>query len=83
MVDYINNKASEDEKFIIAPHNIKQETILELKSIQKKTVLFLRKENEKIEYQVFIVDTIGILTKIYAAADVAYVGGGLTKNGVA
>ena len=33
------------------------------------------------EYQVFIIDTIGILTKIYAAADVAYVGGGL-KTGL-
>ena len=29
------------------------------------------------EYQVFIIDTIGILTKIYPAADAAYVGGGL------
>jgi 3-deoxy-D-manno-octulosonic-acid transferase len=33
------------------------------------------------EHQVFIIDTIGILTKIYAAADVAYVGGGL-KTGL-
>ena len=32
-------------------------------------------------YQVFVIDTIGILTKIYAAADVAYVGGGL-KTGL-
>ena len=32
-------------------------------------------------YQVFIIDTIGLLTKIYAAADVAYVGGGL-KTGL-
>ena len=33
-------------------------------------------------YDIFIVDTIGILTKIYSVADAAYVGGGLTKNGV-
>ena len=84
LVDYINNKASEDEKFIIAPHNIKQEPILELqKSIKKKTVLYsqLRHDLNLKEYQVFIVDTIGILTKIYATADVAYVGGGL-KTGL-
>jgi 3-deoxy-D-manno-octulosonic-acid transferase len=83
LVDYINNKASEDEKFIIAPHNIKKEAILELqKSINKKTVLFSAKADKNLsEHTVFIIDTIGILTKIYAAADVAYVGGGL-KTGL-
>jgi len=29
-----------------------------------------------------IVDTIGILTKIYAYSDISYVGGGFTKTGV-
>ncbi|WP_343330936.1 3-deoxy-D-manno-octulosonic acid transferase [Polaribacter staleyi] len=83
LVNYINNKASEDEKFIIAPHNIKPEAILELqKSINKKTILFSAKADENLsEYTVFIIDTIGILTKIYAAADLAYVGGGL-KTGL-
>lgn len=83
LVNYINNNASEDEKFIIAPHNIRQEAILELqKSIHKKTVLFSGKFDKNLkEYQVFIIDTIGILTKIYAAADLGYVGGGL-KTGL-
>lgn len=83
LVNYINNKASENEKFIIAPHNIKSDAILDLqKSIHKKTVLFSEKADKNLkEYQVFIIDTIGILTKIYAAADVAYVGGGL-KTGL-
>ncbi|WP_158840488.1 3-deoxy-D-manno-octulosonic acid transferase [Polaribacter sp. L3A8] len=83
LVNYINNNASEDEKFIIAPHNIKQEAILELqKSINKKTVLYSAKADKNLsEYSVFIIDTIGILTKIYAAADLAYVGGGL-KTGL-
>ena len=83
LVDYINTKATEDEKFIIAPHNIKPAAILELKkSIHKKTVLYSKKEGENLSNnQVFIIDTIGILTKIYAAADLAYVGGGL-KTGL-
>ena len=34
------------------------------------------------DYQVLILDTIGILTKVYSEADVAYVGGGFTKSGV-
>ncbi|UMB59350.1 3-deoxy-D-manno-octulosonic acid transferase [Lutibacter sp. A80] len=84
LVDYINNKASEQEKFIIAPHNINSKDIQELKkSILKKVVLFSEKEGKNLqEYQVFIIDTIGILTKVYSYANIAYVGGGYTKSGV-
>ena len=84
LINYINNTATENEKFIIAPHNMNTNDIDELKkSITKKTVLYSEKEEKNLsEYSVFIVDTIGILTKIYTAADAAYVGGGLTKNGV-
>jgi len=84
LVDYINNKASENEKFIIAPHNINPKDILDLKnSISKKVVLFSEKGNINLSnYQVFIIDTVGILTKIYSYANVAYVGGGFTKTGV-
>ncbi|PHQ57163.1 MAG: 3-deoxy-D-manno-octulosonic acid transferase [Lutibacter sp.] len=84
LVDYINNKALEDEKFIIVPHNINSKDITELKnSIAKKVVLFSEKENYNLkEFQVFIINTVGILTKIYNYADVAYVGGGFTKSGV-
>ncbi len=83
LVNYINNHATKDEKFIIAPHNIKKEAIDVLQaSINKKTVLFSEKENKDLkDYDVFIIDTIGILTKIYKAADIAYVGGGL-KTGL-
>jgi 3-deoxy-D-manno-octulosonic-acid transferase len=90
LVDYIN-KSSDEIKFIIAPHNIKAEQIANLKSqITKSTVLFSEKEeilkqvqNDKLEdFQVFIIDTIGILTKIYSYADIAYVGGGFGNPGV-
>ncbi len=110
LVNYINKKALENEKFIIAPHNIKQDAILELqKSINKKVIKYTDVWSSEVEtskklklskkfvlsevertkeiknnlaaYQVFIIDTIGILTKIYATADVAYVGGGL-KTGL-
>ena len=83
LVNYINKEASNNEKFIIAPHTIKSDKITELKkSIDKKTVLYSEKEGKNLkDYQVFIIDTIGILTKIYSVADVAYVGGGL-KTGL-
>jgi 3-deoxy-D-manno-octulosonic-acid transferase len=84
LVNYINNSAAKDEKFIIAPHNINEQRIQELKrTIKKRTVLFSEKEEKNLEeYQVFIIDTIGILTKIYSYASIAYVGGGYTKSGI-
>ncbi|MES2410361.1 MAG: glycosyltransferase N-terminal domain-containing protein [Bacteroidota bacterium] len=83
LVNYIN-QTNEKVKFIIAPHNIKAEQIQELKnSISKKTILFSEKENTDLsDYDVLIVDTIGILTKIYSYADIAYVGGGFGNPGV-
>jgi 3-deoxy-D-manno-octulosonic-acid transferase len=83
LIEYINS-ASADLKFIIAPHNIHQSEILNLQSlITKKTILFSEKENQNLnEFQVFIIDTIGILTKIYSYADIAYVGGGFGNPGV-
>ncbi len=82
-INYINN-SSEDVKFIIAPHNIKSDQITNIKSqITKSTVLFSEKNNIDLSsFNVFIIDTIGILTKIYSYADIAYVGGGFGNPGV-
>jgi 3-deoxy-D-manno-octulosonic-acid transferase len=83
LIEYINS-CTLDVKFIIAPHNIKTEQIENLKnSITKKVVLFTEKENKDLsQFNVFIIDTIGILTKIYSYADIAYVGGGFGNPGV-
>ena len=83
LVDFINSNTL-NVKFIIAPHNIKEEQIQNLKnSITKKTVLFSEKEGQNlVDFDVFIIDTIGILTKIYSYADIAYVGGGFGNPGV-
>ncbi|AOW09224.1 3-deoxy-D-manno-octulosonic acid transferase [Flavobacterium gilvum] len=83
LAEYINS-CKDDIKFIIAPHNIKPDQIKQLQaSILKKTVLFSEKENKDLsQFDVFIIDTIGILTKIYSYADIAYVGGGFGNPGV-
>ncbi|MCR4034033.1 MULTISPECIES: 3-deoxy-D-manno-octulosonic acid transferase [Flavobacterium] len=83
IAEYIN-QAPEDVKFIIAPHNIKADQISNLKSqITKSTVLFSEKENKDLShYNVFIIDTVGILTKIYSYGTIAYVGGGFGNPGI-
>ncbi|PKB42362.1 3-deoxy-D-manno-octulosonic-acid transferase [Cellulophaga sp. RHA19] len=81
---YINNTTVENVKFVIAPHNIIDSQIQELKkSIQKKVVLFSEINGRDISsFEVLIIDTIGILTKVYSYANIAYVGGGFTKGGL-
>lgn len=83
LIDYIN-KTDSDIKFIIAPHNIKVHQIQKLQeSIAKKTVLFSEKATKNLEeYSVLIIDTIGLLTKIYNYADIAYVGGAMGSTGL-
>ncbi len=81
--DFIN-RSSKEIKFIIAPHNIKPEQIKSFKErLNKKSILYSEKENKNLSnYQVFIIDTIGLLSKIYSAADIAYVGGAAGNTGL-
>ena len=84
LAEYIN-QAPSTVKFIIAPHNIKQDQISNLKSqITKSTLLFSEKDNIKdlSNYDVFIIDTVGLLTKIYSYGTIAYVGGGFGNPGI-
>lgn len=83
LADYIN-QAPEDVKFIIAPHNIKADQISALQlQITKSNILFSKKEDADLaSYQVFIIDTVGLLTKIYSYGTIAYVGGGFGNPGI-
>ncbi|WP_034061276.1 3-deoxy-D-manno-octulosonic acid transferase [Lacinutrix jangbogonensis] len=84
IVKYINEKANNSTKFIIAPHNIKTTQIENLKrSISKTCVLFSEKDKQSLKAkQVLILDTIGLLTKVYNYADIAYIGGAMGTTGL-
>lgn len=81
LLDYINTPAL-PLKFVIAPHNIKDSHIQKLKAaITKKTVLYSeRDQTDLADAEVLIIDTVGLLTKIYSYADIAYVGGGFATG---
>ncbi|WP_378182220.1 3-deoxy-D-manno-octulosonic acid transferase [Aquimarina sp. SS2-1] len=82
-VDFVN-QASGDLCFIIAPHEIKDNSIQALKQkLTKKTILFSDKEEKTLnDYQVFIMNTIGYLSRVYSYADIAYVGGAMGTSGL-
>lgn len=83
LLDFINN-SSKDVKFILAPHQINMEHIERFrKKINPAVILFSEKEKEKLsEFKVLIIDTIGLLTRIYSYAHIAYVGGAAGNTGL-
>lgn len=81
MVDFINS-TNEPIKFVIAPHTIKQSHIAKLiGTISKETVRYSEMLGQDLsDKKVLIIDIIGLLTKIYGYADLAYVGGGFATG---
>jgi len=81
LINYINN-TNEKVKVVIAPHEIRPAHIAKITSaLNKKTLCYsdLGDQNLK-EIEVLIIDTIGLLTKIYSYANIAYVGGGFATG---
>ncbi len=76
LVEFINQ--NQETKFIIAPHEVSQTNINRLQQLLKtRAVLFSKIENIEIEnYQVLIIDSIGILSSLYRYGNIAYIGGG-------
>ncbi len=83
LLPYMNESGS-NVKFIIAPHSIDGSKIDSFRrKLAKPSVLYSQRENQNLsEMSVFIVDTIGLLTKIYSYADIAYVGGAMGNSGL-
>lgn len=69
-------------KYIIAPHEIHEVEIQNLiKSLTKKVVRFSEANEASIsEFEILIIDNIGMLSSLYQYGDMAYVGGAFGKG---
>lgn len=70
-------------KLIFAPHNIDQKSIQNLEQLLAKNNLpYSLYSSQKLEpeKQILIVDAMGLLSKLYHYADVAYIGGGFNSG---
>lgn len=67
-----------DYKIIIAPHELDHLDII--KEINNSSLLSDCDIEQSVKYDVLIIDRIGILSKIYRYADIAYIGGGFGKG---
>ena len=70
-------------KMIIAPHEINNKNLKEIKKLFPNSVCFseLTPQNSLIT-NILIIDNIGMLSRLYSYASITYIGGGLTKSGV-
>ena len=83
LIPYIN-AASANIKFIVAPHTIEAGKIdVFRKKITGTSVLYSEKDSADLSAaSVLIIDNIGLLTKVYHYADIAYVGGAMGNSGL-
>jgi 3-deoxy-D-manno-octulosonic-acid transferase len=83
-IPFINSNTTNGIKYIIAPHNIKPGYINSIKKqLKVKTICFSEIDEKNLsDYDVFILDTIGYLGRVYSYADIAYVGGGAGHTGL-
>jgi 3-deoxy-D-manno-octulosonic-acid transferase len=77
-----------EQKMIIVPHELDTEHIEFVKKMFKKSVCYTDIEktpalfNEMNQYNTLIVDTVGMLSRLYNYGHINYVGGGFTKDGI-
>lgn len=69
---------SHDLKFIIAPHEVSDSNVNRIHQMLKKPAISFSKlnENEVENYDVLIIDSIGLLSSLYQYGNIAYIGGG-------
>jgi 3-deoxy-D-manno-octulosonic-acid transferase len=76
-------KKDSNLNFVIAPHELHQEEIKDWqKQIESKSICFsdVNTDTKLTDYQVLIVDNIGMLSSLYQFADFAFIGGSFGKG---
>jgi 3-deoxy-D-manno-octulosonic-acid transferase len=90
LIDAINDDTL-DVKYVVAPHKMDANKLdIFRRKINKPTVKYSEvfstsgalDEEKLIKAKVIIIDTIGLLTKVYSYADIAYVGGAAGDTGL-
>ncbi len=81
MIPFINENA-ERLKFIIAPHEIKEEFISEMEgALLVKSVRYSQVNSEALKNsRVLIIDNIGMLSRLYRYGEFAFIGGAFGKG---
>ncbi len=80
---FFNRHPDKNIKLILAPHEINQHHLEQIKQKFKEPVLFYTEMEKNIpekNIRILIIDTIGILSSVYQYGSIAYIGGGFGKG---
>lgn len=81
LAHYANSKGQ--LRFIIAPHNVAKDRLNECLKLYKNSILFSQAETQLTSAtRTIIIDNIGMLSRLYKYATIAFVGGGFGEEGV-
>jgi 3-deoxy-D-manno-octulosonic-acid transferase len=81
---YCNTK--EGLKTVLAPHHINESRLLDIEKLFRNTIRFSDLKSLPVDqlsnYDVLIIDNIGMLSRMYRYATICYIGGGFGDDGV-
>jgi 3-deoxy-D-manno-octulosonic-acid transferase len=82
LIHYV--RAHPEIKFIIAPHEINAANLQDVKKEFKGAVFYSDLSSKEVaaDTHILIIDNIGMLSRLYRYADIAYIGGGFGSDGV-
>ncbi len=71
-------------RFIIAPHDISEERLAECETLYKHTIRYSQLATTELapDTNTLIIDNIGMLSRIYQYANIAYIGGAFGGDGI-
>jgi 3-deoxy-D-manno-octulosonic-acid transferase len=69
-------------KLILAPHEIDEAHISEVEELFTNSIRYSNYEKRTGKEMVLIIDNVGMLSRLYKYATIAYIGGGFTRDGI-
>ncbi|PID69602.1 MAG: 3-deoxy-D-manno-octulosonic acid transferase [Flavobacteriales bacterium] len=78
LINFINENKNGNVNFIIAPHEVNENHVNNIISkISKKAIALSKATIKNVKnHETLVIDSIGLLSKIYYYGDIAYIGGG-------
>jgi 3-deoxy-D-manno-octulosonic-acid transferase len=84
LANYLNENNNQNVKIIIAPHFVFEDQLLAIETIFSEKIVRFSKSNEICinNFDILLIDNIGMLSKIYKYADISFIGGGFKSKGL-
>jgi len=80
LAPFIHSTEGQAFQYIIAPHEVDDSHISETEALLERSVQRFSQWNPEVSTDVLIIDSIGLLAKLYQYASIAYIGGGFGKG---